>query len=586
MNRFLDAFRALVFVALASVGLTAAAQVPAPPEIAARSYLLLDVTANQILAQKDIDSPVEPASLTKLMAAYVVFDALRAKKITLTQTLPVSQRAWKMPGSRMFIDPKMQVPVEDLIKGVIVQSGNDATVALAEGVGGTVEHFVEMMNAQAKALGMKNTTYKNPEGLTAPGHTTTARDLSILATRLVRDFPEEAKYYAIKKYRYPGTPSTNDTNRNLLLFRDPTVDGLKTGHTDAAGYCMIATAKRDFPNLTRRAPAAVDRARRLGRDRARERVAEAAELGLHRLRRGAAVRRRPARGHAGGLEGQGQHAQAGSAGAHRGGGAGRHREQDQVAGGPPRAAGRAVHQVPAGRFAQGHAGRPAAGGGAAGGARGRRAGGCPGPRLGRRAALDQVGERRRGAGPRRFRRRICSGRDRLLYSRAFRNFPKGFTFSSSPGFLASRQGRSRAKSSGRAGAVSRFGTYSFMPTINQLVRQGRTVEKINSKSPAMQNSPQRRGVCTRVYTTTPKKPNSALRKVAKVRLTNGFEVISYIGGEGHNLQEHSVVLVRGGRVKDLPGVRYHIVRGSLDLQGVKDRKQSRSKYGAKRPKKA
>ena len=130
------------------------------------------------------------------------------------------------------------------------------------------------------------------------------------------------------------------------------------------------------------------------------------------------------------------------------------------------------------------------------------------------------------------------------------------------------------------------GTGQAMPTINQLVRHGRQVEITKSKSPAMQNSPQRRGVCTRVYTTTPKKPNSALRKVAKVRLTNGFEIISYIGGEGHNLQEHSVVLVRGGRVKDLPGVRYHIVRGSLDLQGVKDRKQSRSKYGAKRPKKA
>jgi len=123
-----------------------------------------------------------------------------------------------------------------------------------------------------------------------------------------------------------------------------------------------------------------------------------------------------------------------------------------------------------------------------------------------------------------------------------------------------------------------------MPTINQLVRQGREVETIKSKSPAMQNSPQRRGVCTRVYTTTPKKPNSALRKVAKVRLTNGFEVISYIGGEGHNLQEHSVVLLRGGRVKDLPGVRYHIVRGSLDTAGVKDRKKSRSKYGTKREK--
>ena len=125
-----------------------------------------------------------------------------------------------------------------------------------------------------------------------------------------------------------------------------------------------------------------------------------------------------------------------------------------------------------------------------------------------------------------------------------------------------------------------------MPTINQLVRQGREAVRKKSKTPAMESCPQKRGVCIRVYTTTPKKPNSALRKVAKVRLTNGFEVISYIGGEGHNLQEHSVVLIRGGRVKDLPGVRYHIVRGSLDLQGVKDRKQSRSKYGAKRPKKA
>ncbi len=142
----------------------------------------------------------------------------------------------------------------------------------------------------------------------------------------------------------------------------------------------------------------------------------------------------------------------------------------------------------------------------------------------------------------------------------FSEFPKGFTFS----FFTFRD--------------------VYMPTINQLVRQGRTVEVVKSKSPAMENCPQRRGVCTRVYTTTPKKPNSALRKVAKVRLTNGFEVISYIGGEGHNLQEHSVVLVRGGRVKDLPGVRYHIVRGSLDLQGVKDRKQARSKYGAKKPK--
>ena len=227
----------------------AIAQTPQPPEIAARSYLLFDVTANQMLAEKDIDSPVEPASLTKLMSAYLVFDALRSKKIDLKQTLPVSVRAWKMEGSRMFIDPKMMVPVEDLIKGLIVQSGNDATVALAEGVGGSVEQFVQLMNDQAKALGMKSTSYKNPEGLTQAGHTTTARDLSVLATRLMRDFPEYVGYYAIKKYRYAGTPATNDNNRNLLLYRDPSVDGLKTGFTEAAGYCMIATARRNFPNL-------------------------------------------------------------------------------------------------------------------------------------------------------------------------------------------------------------------------------------------------------------------------------------------------------------------------------------------------
>ena len=228
---------------------SAFAQMPQPPEVAARAYIVLDLTANQILAAKDIDMPVEPASLTKLMSAYLVFDALKTRKIDLKQTFPVSERAWKMPGARMFIDPQMKVPVEDLIKGMIVQSGNDATMALAEGVGGTAAHFVEMMNAQAKILGMKATSYKNPEGLTEAGHTTTARDLSLLASRLLRDFPDYVGYYALKKYRYAGTPAANDSNRNLLLFRDPTVDGLKTGHTDAAGYCLVATAKRDFPNV-------------------------------------------------------------------------------------------------------------------------------------------------------------------------------------------------------------------------------------------------------------------------------------------------------------------------------------------------
>ena len=248
--------RALLLALLAAVSFTAAAQAPQAPEIAAKSYLLFDITSNQMLAEKDIDAPIEQASLTKLMTAYLVFDALRSKKIDLQQTLPVSARAWKMPGSRMFIDPKMQVPVEDLIKGMIVQSGNDATMALAEGVGGTAERFVQLMNEQAKTLGMKGTSYKNPEGLTEAGHLTTARDLSILATRLMRDFPEYIAYYAIKKYHYAGTPATNDTNRNLLLFRDPTVDGLKTGHTDAAGYCLIATAKREFASLGAVTPAA------------------------------------------------------------------------------------------------------------------------------------------------------------------------------------------------------------------------------------------------------------------------------------------------------------------------------------------
>ena len=246
MTRLPHAFAAL---ALCAAALTAHAQSPQPPEVAAKAYLVMDVSSGQILAGKDMDAPVEPASLTKLMSAYVVFDALRAKKITLTQTLPVSERAWKTPGSRMYIDPKMQVPVEDLIKGMIVQSGNDATVALAEGVGGTVERFVEMMNDQAKALGLKNTHYTNVDGLPDPAHVSTARDLALLSARLMQDFPEDAKYYAIKKYRYPGTPASNDTNRNTLLFRDPTVDGLKTGHTKAAGYCLVATAARDFPNL-------------------------------------------------------------------------------------------------------------------------------------------------------------------------------------------------------------------------------------------------------------------------------------------------------------------------------------------------
>ena len=248
MNWMTSFFKATV-VALSWLAWGAHAQMPQPPEVAARAYLLIDMTANQVLASKDADMPVEPASLTKLMTAYLVFDALKSRKLDLKQPLSVSERASKMPGSRMFIDPKMRVPLEDLVKGMVVQSGNDATVALAEGVSGSVDRFVQLMNDQAKVWGMKNTNYKNPDGLTEAGHTTTARDLSTLALRLMRDFPEYLPYYAIKKYRYEGTPAANESNRNLLLFRDPSVDGLMAGHTQAAGYCLVATAKRDFPNV-------------------------------------------------------------------------------------------------------------------------------------------------------------------------------------------------------------------------------------------------------------------------------------------------------------------------------------------------
>jgi D-alanyl-D-alanine carboxypeptidase (penicillin-binding protein 5/6) len=245
-------FALLFAVAAALTGVAAQAQAVQPPEIAARSYLLFDVTTNQVLAAKDPDSPIEPASLTKLMSAYLVFQALKDKKLTLTQTLPVSERAWRtgMTGaSRSFLPLNSQVTVDDLLKGEIVQSGNDATVVLAEGVGGSLEQFVAMMNRQAQAFGLKATTFKNPEGLPAAGHTSTARDLAVIATRLVQDFPDYLRYSVMREFTFN---KIKQPNRNLLLYRDPTVDGLKTGFTDAAGYCMITTAKRDFPNGPRR----------------------------------------------------------------------------------------------------------------------------------------------------------------------------------------------------------------------------------------------------------------------------------------------------------------------------------------------
>ena len=225
---------------------------PQPPEIAARAYVLLDLSANQPLASRDADVTVEPASLTKLMTAYLVFQALRDKKLALDQELTVSERAWRTgmtDASRMYIQVGNKVKVEDLIKGMIVQSGNDATVLLAEAVGGSVENFVAMMNRQAQAFGLKVSQFRNPEGLPAPGHVSTVRELGIIATRLLQDFPGEVKFYSIKEFTFN---KITQQNRNLLLWRDPSVDGLKTGYTDAAGYCLIATAKRDLPNGPRR----------------------------------------------------------------------------------------------------------------------------------------------------------------------------------------------------------------------------------------------------------------------------------------------------------------------------------------------
>jgi D-alanyl-D-alanine carboxypeptidase (penicillin-binding protein 5/6) len=231
------------------VAAAAIAQVSQPPEVAAKSYLVLDLTTRQTLAERSADAPADPASLTKLMTAYVVFQALRDKKLTLEQELPVSLRAWaerKGGGSLMFIDTTMNPKVDELLHGLIVQSGNDAAVALAEGVAGSVDNFVAMMNRQAQAFGMKNTTFKNVTGLTEPGHTSTARDMATMATHIIRDFPEYFPYYSIKEYTYNNIAQPN---RNLLLRRDPTVDGMKTGFTDAAGYCLLATAQREFPNL-------------------------------------------------------------------------------------------------------------------------------------------------------------------------------------------------------------------------------------------------------------------------------------------------------------------------------------------------
>ena len=228
---------AFLLLAIAS----AHAQAPQPPAVAASAWLLMDTGSGQFIAAAHPEERVEPASLTKLMTAYLVFAALRDKSIARDQTVQVSERAWHAPGSRMFIEPRKPVTVEELIQGMVVQSGNDACIALAELVAGSEDVFAQMMNREAKRLGMKDTSFVNASGLPDPKHYSTAHDLALLAAALIRDFPQDYRYYSMREYRYNNI---TQQNRNRLLWLDPNIDGVKTGYTENAGYCLIASAKR------------------------------------------------------------------------------------------------------------------------------------------------------------------------------------------------------------------------------------------------------------------------------------------------------------------------------------------------------
>jgi serine-type D-Ala-D-Ala carboxypeptidase (penicillin-binding protein 5/6) len=242
--------RGLLMLALACPWL-ALAQAPLEgamrPSVIGRAWVVADVSSGQILAAEKPDERFEPASLTKLMTAYLVFAALKEKKLALEEQVRASERAWRAPGSRMFIEPRKPVTVDELIRGMIVQSGNDACIALAERIAGSEEAFAGMMNREAERLGMKNSRFMNASGLPDPQHYSTARDLYLLASALIRDFPAEyAQYYSQREYRYNGI---TQMNRNRLLWLDETVDGMKTGFTEAAGYCLVASSKRGSRRL-------------------------------------------------------------------------------------------------------------------------------------------------------------------------------------------------------------------------------------------------------------------------------------------------------------------------------------------------
>lgn len=238
-----------VFVILAGTtwsGVVNAAPLPAPPQLSAKSYLLIDNTSGEVLAEKNPDERIEPASLTKLMTAYLVATEIKQGTVNETDLAIISDFAQSMPGSRMFIEAGKTVSIGDLLRGLIVQSGNDASVALAEHIAASEQGFVSMMNRMAETLGMENTNFMNSSGLPDPEHYTTARDLSIIARAMIRDFPEHYALYSQKSFTYNDI---KQNNRNKLLWRDDSVDGVKTGHTEAAGYCLLASAVREDMRL-------------------------------------------------------------------------------------------------------------------------------------------------------------------------------------------------------------------------------------------------------------------------------------------------------------------------------------------------
>jgi D-alanyl-D-alanine carboxypeptidase (penicillin-binding protein 5/6) len=238
----------LIFLYLSAVASAQQAPlpVPPPPTVAAKSWVLYDFLATQVIAAQNPNERIEPASLTKMMTAYLTYEAIRQKRITMDQVVPVSPRAWKAQGSRMFIEPNKPVTVNELIHGMVIQSGNDACIALAEVIAGSEEVFAQMMNQQAQRLGMKNTSFVNSTGLPDPKHYTTAYDMALLAAALIREFPEHYKLNSQREFRYNNI---TQGNRNRLLWTDPYVDGVKTGHHESAGYCLVASAKRDSRRL-------------------------------------------------------------------------------------------------------------------------------------------------------------------------------------------------------------------------------------------------------------------------------------------------------------------------------------------------